>query len=393
MIWQLLLILPFIVSLVLCRLMMAVSVRDAPDGGRKQQDAPVPTAGGVAILAAIAAPLVGLAVLAGVRPEEVATGLIAVQPFGSWVLFVLGLGLVGVIDDWIGLPAMVKFVLLAAASVAVATQLPAVDLSVPWISGGPEATDTVPLLMVAGLALWIFVFVNATNFMDGADGLAMGSLAVMFAGIGIGLGVFYRPMLEFVGEAMWMVLLTPVVAVAAIAGFLVWNLPGKIYAGDTGALAIGGLFAVMAAFTGAHLGIWYPLILALPFLVDVGMTLAYRALRRQNLLKAHREHAYQVFIRRGASPVRVSILWWAFSVICLFAAIAVLRQPEAEREVYGAGLFLVLAVSGAVLWIWQRVTQRARVRASARTREAVKLTPTAPTPPAAPATSRAQPAS
>lgn len=381
--WSILLLLPFLVSLLLCRLLMAVSVRDGPDGERKLQAAPVPTAGGIGILAGIVAPLALMAVLTGANPLSVAHGLVFHQPYGSWVLLVLGLGLLGAIDDGVGLPASLKLVVLVAASVAAATQLPAVDLGLPWLAtpAFAETSDTagvfqaVPLTMTAGIALWILVFVNATNFMDGADGLAFGSLAIMLAGLGIGLGTAYWPMVEFIDPVTWAMLLTPAIAIMAIAGFLVWNLRGRLYAGDTGSLALGGLFAVMAAYTGAHFGIWYPLILALPFTVDVGMTLLYRTVRRQPLLRPHLDHAYQLFIRRGASPVRVAMLWWAFSAICLAASVSILRQDGAGTG-YGAILFAALAAIGMVLWLWQRWAMRSR--APRQPPERVRLSETKP---------------
>jgi len=353
--WLVLLLLPLIVSLALCRLLIAVSVRDGPDGERKLQAEAVPTAGGLAILAAIGVTLLAVAVLTGAEPLDIARGLVTDQPYGGWVLLVLGFGLLGALDDWIGLPALAKLAVLAGASLAMATQMPEVDLALPL--AGPVTVP--PAAMSAGLALWILAFTNAANFMDGADGLAPGGLAIMLAGLAIGLGSVFLPMLEFLDTRTWAVLLTPVVAIMAIAGFLVWNLSGRLYMGDTGALALGGLFAVLAAYTAAHLGIWYPLVLALPFLVDVGLTLAYRALRRQPLLRAHRDHSYQLFIRRGASPVRVAMLWWAVGLACLAGAVSILgRGPE--DTAYGAVLFTGLAGLGALLWIGQRIAYRTR---------------------------------
>ncbi len=358
------LILPFGMSVLLCRLLISVSVRDAPDGERKLQPAPVPTAGGLAMLAAIAIPLLALGLATGATPLTILTGLLAHQPHGSWVLFVLGLGLLGVLDDGFGLPAWVKLVLLAGACLAMATQMPAVDLALPPGLGSGEAEATgLQVPMLAGLALWLFVCINATNFMDGADGLAMGCLAIMLAGLGVGLASVYWPMLDFIDTRTWALLLSPVIAIMAIAGFLVWNLRGRLYAGDTGALALGGLLAVISGYAAAHLGIWFPLVLALPFLVDVGMTLAHRAVRRQPLLRAHRDHAYQLLIRRGAAPVRVALLWWGLTFVCLLGALSILWL-EPVHPGYGAMLFAALALLGATAWMIQRGLLHGRSPAS-----------------------------
>ncbi|MEM0985617.1 MAG: hypothetical protein AAGJ32_05180 [Pseudomonadota bacterium] len=385
--WFILLFLPFAVSFAMSRLLISVSVKDAPDGERKFQESPVPTAGGLAILSGLAVPLLVITVLAGTGPLALAGGLYTVQPFGGWVIFVIALGLLGALDDVFGLSAFLKLVLLAAGAAAVAAQLPAVDLPVPFQFGVPgENATAMPsggsvqgsAIIAAVLAIWILVFTNAANFMDGADGLAFGCLAIMFAGVAIGLGIAYRPMLDYVDEPTRVVLLTPLMAVMAIAGFVAWNLRGQIYGGDTGALSIGGLFSVFAAFTGAHVGIWYPLTLALPFLVDAGLTLVYRALLRQPLLSGHREHAYQLLIRRGASPVRVAILWWGFSLICLVSAVFSAARAD-PSNMTGAAVFGALLVLGVGLWIWQRIAFRSRPRRM-RTTERVKLTPDPPSP-------------
>ena len=61
----------------------------------------------------------------------------------------------------------------------------------------------------------------------------------------------------------------------AIIGFLIHNLRGKLYAGDAGSLGLGALFASLGLISG--LQVWTVATLALPFLIDVLMTLIWRA--------------------------------------------------------------------------------------------------------------------
>jgi len=211
-------------SLLLCRLVMAFAPKDAPDGGRKTQSFAVPTSGGLAIAAAILISWLGLLTLA---PDIALPVADAYFPIATW----LGIG---------------------------------------------------------GTALWFFVFMNATNFMDGSNGLAMGTLAIMVGGVSIHLyGHDQFQDLSVLGILM----------VAAILGFLFWNLQGKLYAGDAGSLFGGAVFASLGIYAAQDGNIWFPATLALPFLVDVFMTLIWRAQRGHNLLTPHRHHAYQLFIR------------------------------------------------------------------------------------------------
>jgi phospho-N-acetylmuramoyl-pentapeptide-transferase len=104
------------------------------------------------------------------------------------------------------------------------------------------------LLMLTG-------FANGANLADGMDGLAAGSAALMFGAFTIiafwqsrnrGLydGALDPRELAIVSAAM----------LGAILGFLWWNAPpAKIFMGDVGSNAIGGLLAALALLTGTQL--------------------------------------------------------------------------------------------------------------------------------------------
>ncbi len=99
--------------------------------------------------------------------------------------------------------------------------------------------------------IFMFIFigtVNAVNFTDGLDGLAGGLLAIAFAAFGI---IAYMAGLYVLAGFC-------AVCVGAIAGFL-WNNvpPAMFFMGDTGALALGGVLAVIAMM------IEHPLVLPL----------------------------------------------------------------------------------------------------------------------------------
>ncbi len=99
--------------------------------------------------------------------------------------------------------------------------------------------------------IFMFIFigtVNAVNFTDGLDGLAGGLLAIAFASFGI---IAYL-------SGLFVLAGFCAVCVGAIAGFL-WNNvpPALFFMGDTGALALGGVLAVIAMM------IEHPLVLPL----------------------------------------------------------------------------------------------------------------------------------
>jgi len=202
----------------------------------------------------------------------------------------------------------------------------------------PGGYVDLPIFLMIGSALWLIVFTNAANFMDGANGLAIGSLAIMLAGLGIICSVTETLRLTF----WWFPL------IAAKAGFLLHNLQGNIYAGDAGSLGFGALFASVGLASG--LEVWTVATLALPFLIDVLLTLIWRAKHGRNWLEAHLDHAYQRLIASGWTHVEIAILYWGLTATCgTLAYIAARAGGDAPFAV-----FWTLALAGSVLWVLHR---------------------------------------
>lgn len=343
----------FLVSLIVCWLMIRLGPRDAPDGGRKTQARAVPSAGGLGILAGIAAALAA-ASLAPLPGMDNAFAAIAQGALAGPMFLVLIAGLLGFADDRFNLPAGRKLGVLAAAALLAALYGP--HITHFWLPGLSPPGAALPLILaLTGAALWLFVMANAVNFMDGANGIAMGSAAIMLTAFAV---IAAPPP----GAAPGILLLILMAAVAALLGFLVWNLTGRLYAGDTGALAIGALVGGAGLVAASVSSVWVAALAALPVLADVFLTLIWRARHRRPLMQAHRDHAYQLFLRAGWGHLKVAALWWGLSLISGAAAILGARAgPPAAFALFA----LLLAVS-VLLWAWQRVTLGRRLRTEGR---------------------------
>ena len=343
----------------MCRILMIVGPEDTPDSERKTQSAAVPTSGGLAIAAAMILPLVlhfifgeGYKVSGPTGAPYISNGDLFLQKGGGYfvILAFTALGL-GVLDDRFTLPAKPKLFALAGLTVFAASFganiegifFPIADsymLIAPWIG-------------IGGAALWLFVLMNAANFMDGSNGLAMGTLAIMIASISFYLfelhAFHHAPYNE---DWVFAHLLNIIggITVFAILGFLFWNLQGKLYAGDAGSLFGGAVFASLGIYAAQDGNIWFPATLALPFLVDVFMTLLWRARAGHNLLTPHRHHAYQLFIRSGWGHIKTALLWWVMATICAVSAL----WAASDSKAMSAWVFLALLGAGCILWFWQR---------------------------------------
>ncbi len=349
--WLVLVFSAFAMSVLLCGVIVRLGPVDEPDGRRKRQVRAVPTSGGIAILAGTAL-VSALGVFLGkIDLTLMASRLLA---WGWWphLLLIAGAASVGLVDDWHGLGARLKLVLLAGLCLFAAGAGFHAELF-DTIAGGPVSA-LLWMVCVVGSALWLFVIMNAANFMDGSNGLAVGSLLIMLAS----LAVFWARV-DSAGAAP-IVVLAITALLGAMAGFLVWNLGGQLYAGDAGALGIGAVFGSLSLFMVSYMNeigdpssaalIWFPATLALPFLVDVFMTLLWRSRRGAPLLSAHTDHAYQWLRAAGWGHIRTAVLWWSFAAICgVFGLFAIWSSRN-----FGFPVFVALLAIGILLWVFQR---------------------------------------
>ncbi|WP_370326256.1 phospho-N-acetylmuramoyl-pentapeptide-transferase [Euzebya sp.] len=216
-----------------------------------------PTMGGAAIIiAAVIAYTV--AVLVAGRLDS-AGGLLAMGTFA-------GMGTVGFLDDLIklrnqrnlGLTKTAKFggqALVAIAFAFGAQYVAETSTQLSFI--GPLSLDFGPVLFPVFCFVILSATSNAVNLTDGLDGLAAGVSAMVFGAYTIIAFWIFRHQLDYTTEA-WIHADTLAIAAAsamgATLGFLWWNAhPAKIFMGDTGSLAIGGMLAALSVLTETEL--------------------------------------------------------------------------------------------------------------------------------------------
>jgi len=221
----------------------------------------------------------------------------------------------------------------AAAGLVFGADFTIASFWVPGYGPLPLGTWSYPITL-----LFIVWMANLYNFMDGLDGLA-GGMAV------IGFGVMGFLALVNGGAGIGLV---AVLVAAAAGGFLVFNYPpARIFMGDVGAVPVGFLVASLAVKANRELvlGLWVPLILFSPFIVDASVVLLRRASRGARIWEAHREHYYQRLVLAGWSHTKT--LWAEYAVMAGCAGIAVIYKQgvEAGRPVVTA----VVAVAYVLL--------------------------------------------
>lgn len=290
----------------LCRVMMSVRIMDAPTEARKIQRHAVPTSGGVAVAIS--------ALLATVVVTELTAwdldAVIYVTGAGALVALLLGLA-----DDILTLRASFRLVIVMALTGLIAAFGARVDMLDIW----PGVTVELPYtLAIIGAMAWLVLVINAVNFMDGANGLAMGMAAIAAFALSLCAAI----------TGQWTLALLAMAAAGGLAGFLVWNIPGKLFAGDAGAYFAGALLGGLSLeFVKARPDLLFiPPMLLLPFLSDVLMTLAWRSMKGKKLFAAHRDHTYQIAMKAGLHHWQVSLVhaFWAVNAAVVGVAATIL---------------------------------------------------------------------
>lgn len=276
-------------SMKLGRFMNAV---DNP-GALKIHNAPTPRTGGVAVFSSVFVILLLCPLLTESLPWQVKTLL----GFAFLALF-----LVGCVDDIKTLPPHIKLpVHMFSSFVAV------VGLNVGYEMNALHSIF---------IFLFILMYINSFNLIDGMDGLA-GGLAFIIA-------IAISTVALFMSNSM--VQLLSLLLASSVAAFLVFNVnPAKLFLGDCGSTGLGFSLAVLISMLWVQSEthhIWVPLlfIVSLP-LMDTVSVILKRLIRHQSVFAGDRSHLYDTLLQRGLSIRQTLLLFYAGAIVVAAAGI------------------------------------------------------------------------
>jgi phospho-N-acetylmuramoyl-pentapeptide-transferase len=287
----------------------------------------------------------GLVILGGTLFAYLLSGLVFGRITTTGMLVVgsaAGLGLVGFVDDYVKIRRPRQHSLGINKTAKLAGQAVVAVLFTLALTRLTRAGTDISFIRSTGLnlgvafLLWVFLMVaataNAVNLTDGLDGLASGSVAMVMASYVIIAFWQFRhtcaltpsPGCYDVDLATSLDLaIVAAAAMGAVAGFLWWNAaPAKIFMGDTGSLALGGLIAALAIATQTQLLL---IILGGLFVLEttsvILQVIAFRIFKRRLFRIAPIHHHFEL------------LGWPEFTVIVRFWIIAGLMVA------FGLGLF------------------------------------------------------
>lgn len=281
-------------------------------GERRSHDVPTPRGGGISIVIAL---LVAACVLGWRNPQQI----ILMAGFVLGLVLVAG---VGMVDDHRPLSPWLRLGVQALAAAMLA-------LAVAGTSG-----DLV-VSLIAFVA--VMVLTNVWNFMDGINGIATTQAALVAGGLVLVVG----------GVWTWVAL----ALIAACLGFLPFNFPkARIFLGDVGSSALGFAIAALLAVALLEGRVFAPLLL-LPlsaFLVDSGLTLLRRIVKRERWWTPHTQHAYQRWASVSGSHTIVTFMYAGWTAAASVLAWWLTGKTEGRVVLYCLVWFTMAAAS----WAW-----------------------------------------
>ncbi|MGI5228282.1 phospho-N-acetylmuramoyl-pentapeptide-transferase [Actinoallomurus sp. CA-142502] len=288
-----------------------------------------PTMGGTVL---IVAALAGYAIahLATLTPPTVS---------GVLVLFLMaGLGLVGFVDDYIkvfkqrslGLRSgakMIGILIVGVVFALLSLRFPDEYAITPATTHLSFLRDFGPSLGSLPFVLWALAMIagtsNAVNLTDGLDGLAAGAVGMVLGAYILISDRQLRGSCKLTLEPHCYTVRDPldlaVVAAAALGaliGFLWWNAPpAKVFMGDTGSLALGGVIVGLALSTQTEMLLvilaGLPVIITLSVIVQVG---SFKMTRRRVFKMAPLQHHFEL---SGWAETTIVVRFWLVSALCV----------------------------------------------------------------------------
>lgn len=301
------------------RIAHRLGVIDNPGEARRVHRKPIPRFGGMAIfLGSMAA----MTIPAGMNEK------IKVAMIGGVLMYILG-----ICDDMKNLKPAVKFI----GQIVIASIVYVLGVRITFISNyfGAAVTDAnANVILSAGVGylvtvFWIVGITNAVNLMDGLDGLAAGSVAIM------SFSLAYVAYIHGMRIGSMPVCIALVAVAGGCIGFLPYNFsPAKTFMGDGGALYLGYMIAVLSVISplkrATVVGALIPMLtLAVP-IFDTALAMLRRALRHESIMHADKGHLHHHLMAAGFGQRRSVLIM--YGIVGIMGEVAILISRELYKD-------------------------------------------------------------
>ena len=290
------------------KMAIAIGAVDKPNY-RKVHEKVMPRMGGLAIFISF---MIGLLLLKPQSPFNLAIVI------GGVIIIITG-----VLDDRFELSAKAKLggQLLAALVVVLYGGVKMEFITLPFGGEMEFGFLSVPLTI-----LWIVGITNAINLIDGLDGLAAGVSSIAL--VTISLMAFMKGDVYVMSMAL--------LVLGSTLGFLRYNFhPAKIFMGDTGALFLGYIIAVLSLLGFKNItviSLIIPIIILGVPISDTFFAIVRRKVNKQPLSAPDKSHLHHCLLRMGYTHRQTVIIIYALA--SMFGLAAVIFSKVADRSAF-----------------------------------------------------------
>lgn len=250
-----------------------------------------------------------------------------IKDMGITLAAVASFMMVGLVDDLLkilrknndGLSILQKTIALFAISaaysaVAVFFTKAGMEMVIPF--SAMNETITIPFyLYIPFLTVFLYLMTNSVNLTDGVDGLA-GSVTSLVL-------LFFFMVIKYSSAGFANEEVLVLAAIGGILGFLFFNAhPAKVFMGDTGSMALGGLVGVLAIQMQVP---WVILIAGIIYVAEALSSFIqvahYKRTRRRIFKMAPIHHHFEL---SGWSEQKVVLIFSLVTILACFAGLVVL---------------------------------------------------------------------
>jgi UDP-GlcNAc:undecaprenyl-phosphate GlcNAc-1-phosphate transferase len=375
-----------LITPVMRRLAVANGVIDRPDDPRKVHKLPVAYLGGAAVF---------LGMLAGIAFSYFASDPLLTEHESSWVMLpvpgavILGMTVImltGLIDDIVGISPRIKIAgqLFAAAALAlnnvgvevakgflvpIGAAFGRTDLTyhimipdmIPLFAGEVITVDIIYWTGTAIIAIFILGACNASNLIDGLDGLLSGVTSIAAVGLlilALGMALADDGALDSARIVMCLCLL------GACLGFLPHNFrPATIFLGDAGSLLIGYMTIVIILTLGntgkTPLVVAGLIIYSLP-IIDTTLAIVRRKMSGRSISDADDQHLHHM-LKRSLGVTKA--VFTMYAIAASFAVLGILVSVGRARVAYTVALVFASFIGVTAI----KMARRAAIEAESET--------------------------
>lgn len=265
----------------------------------------------------------GLIIILGIVISALTSGDIT-KEVGICLLGLVGFGLIGFLDDYIkvvlkrnlGLTPLQKIVgqLLFAIIIALygaKYSIYGTQLVIPFT----QIKLDLGILYIPFTVFVILGIVNGVNLTDGLDGLNSGVTLIVTATFALIANSFGK-----LNESYYSIVIVSSAVSGACLGFLRYNAhPAKIFMGDTGSLALGGIVSAIAVTTNLILVV--PIIGGIYFAETLSVIIQvtyYKRTKKRVFKMAPLHHHYELC---GWKETKIVAVFWIVTVVLCFIGI------------------------------------------------------------------------